>query len=238
MTDSKDSADLEGTQESANSEGSNNNSGQQSSSAGVITAEQFTKLASQVEQLTRSLQSDKDRAVKKTNQRLDGLEGEVKSILQTALKQGRVNVSDLLSDIEDAEEQESRSAIAEMARAFKSGQLPEVLGLGSPKKQGVDTAVIVKELGLDESDLRVKEFRSRAFESEAQAALEGAKLLKTIVSTQPSDADRPSDVAGSIKSGTQQERLMEEYKAGSAKLYGRELINYKMEMRKKGLNIQ
>jgi outer membrane murein-binding lipoprotein Lpp len=237
MTDSKDSAVDEGTQEQPNSEGSQK-SGQQGSSTETALAKQIEELNRKLDKLASERQSEKDRAVKRTNQRVDVLEGNLREILQSYASQGKGNISDVLSDIDAQEEQESRQAMRELAIAMKTGKFPGMGSGGTEQIQSVDVSEMVKELELDSNDMRVKEFMSRNFKSEAEAAKEAAKLVKTIATNRPSDADKPSDVATRQVSATQQEKLMNEYKEGSKNLRGMALINYKQVMRKKGLDIQ
>lgn len=230
----KDSAELEGTQGSQ-SEGSNNNAGQQGSEQEYVTIKQFNEMMGKIEGLSRTLQGDKDRAVKKTNQRLDGLESNLKAVLEKANLEGK-SISDLLSQVEADEEKEFRQTMLEVAKSLKGGSANDV-ERGSAAGSGVNVAEVLKDLELDETDLRVKEFSTKKFMSKEEAYREGAKLVKTIISKQPTDADLPSGVVDRVKNASKQEQLMAEYKEGSKNLYGQALINYKMQMRKKGLTI-
>jgi hypothetical protein len=108
---------------------------------------------------------------------------------------------------------------------------------GSAQASGVDVTNVLRELELDETDTRVQEFRSRSFGSEAEAYREAAKLLKTISTRQPSAADMPSPVGRGATTATKLEQLRQEYDSRSKNLRGQQLINLKMEMRKKGLNV-
>jgi hypothetical protein len=230
-----DSAVKEGTEEVPTSKGSDSTTGQQGLATDASVVKQLSDLQKTVETLTRSLQSDKDRAVKNTNKRLDGIEGDLKTVLQTAQRDGK-NISDVLTAIDAEEERASREALMEMAKAFKSGQF-QPKPQGSGEGTGVDVSGVLEDLDLPLDDVRVKEFRSRQFASEGEAYREGAKLQKTMKTTQPSDADIPSPVARSNAPAPKQEALMAEYKEGSKNLYGRQLLLYKQEMRNKGLEI-
>ncbi len=95
---------------------------------------------------------------------------------------------------------------------------------------------VAQELGVDTNDLRIRDLASRG------DALEDVEkeVLRTAVKihyTQPTDADMPSQVAKSLPSLPEQERLMQEYREGSKGLSGNALIRYKMRMRQKGLEI-
>lgn len=225
---------LDGTNEDANLEGSNSGNGQQSSNTVTATAKQLKELQDTVNALARSLQSEKDKAVARTNQRIDGLEKDLKEVLRSAAQRGQ-SVQDVLGEIEAQEEAETRRALFEMAQAFRSGQVPQQVTVGPNTGNGVDVTNVLRELELDEADMRVKEFRSRQFTSEAEAYREGAKLLKTITTKLPSDADMPSSVANGVSSQSKQDALMQEYTSRAKDLRGQALINLKAEMRKKGL---
>lgn len=230
----KDSAELEGTQGSQ-PEGSDDNAGQRGSVAADELAAQFSKLQSQFDALSRQIQSNKDRAVKQTNQRLDVLEGSMREILQSAVREGR-GVGDLLRDIEEAEERETRQLIQDMARSFRESKLPNP-GEGQSQGNGVNVADVLSELELDPEDTRVQAFRAQKFGSKEEAYREAAKLLRKIQTTQPSDADVAGQVSQARQSQPKQEALMQEYREGSKNLYGRELIRFKQAMRQKGLDI-
>lgn len=232
----KDSADNGGTQ-GRQPEGSQSQSGQQnSSSPEYVTVEQFREIQKSLDLVARQLQGEKDRAVKKTNERLDGVEKDLKAVLQIAKRDGK-DIDTLLSEVESQEEADFRQVMLEVAKTFKNGGLPQSATGGTAQSKGVDVSAVLKDLEMDLSDLRVKEFATRKFESEAQAYAEGAKLLKTIISRQPTDADQPSGASERTKAASQQEKLMQEYADGSKNLRGQALINFKMQMRKKGLDI-
>jgi hypothetical protein len=232
----QDSAELDGTTDGANDGGSESGNGQQRSATGTDVAKTLADLQQKVDLLTRSLQSDKDRAVKKVGQRLDAIEGDLREVLQTAKREGK-SVDDVLADIESAEEREMREALREMARSFKDGKFQASGQGGSSKQTGVDVSEVLADLELDAEDTRVQAFRAKPFASIDEAYREGAKLRKSIKTTQPSDADQASNVATPRGPAPKQDQLMKEYREGSKDLYGRQLLLYKQEMRKKGLNI-
>jgi len=236
MTNGKDSAALEGTQGSQ-PEGSKGEAGQQGSGQPeFVTVEQFKLIQTALEETRRLLQGDKDRAVKKTNERLDGVEKNLKEVLQLAKRDGK-SVEDLLNEVESNDEAEFRKTMKDIAVAFQSGKFPTQASRGSEDSQGVNVSEVLSALELDIEDARVKAFAGRKFESKEQALLEGAKLVKTILSKQPTDADKPGGEQDRTVIASKQERLMNEYREGSKNLYGQQLIQFKMEMRKKGLAI-
>lgn len=232
----QDSAKPEGTAD-GQSAGSDKGNGQPSSEQVIITKEAFDSLNQTVQTLARQLQSDKDRAVKGVSQRIDGVEKDLKTILQLAEKEGK-SVTDLIKAVEYDEEREFRETIKQMAQSFKNGGLPQQSSGGTGQSQGVDVNQVLKDLELDVTDVRVREYvgRSGTFATREQALLEAAKLVKSL-SRKPTDADEPSNVSERAQAGSKQDALMSEYKEGSKNLTGNALINYKMQMRKKGLQI-
>jgi len=231
----KDSSD-EGTKDKAMSEGSDNADNQPSSGTQeYVSVAEFAKLQSTIESLRRSVQSDKDKGVKKVAERVEALEGDLRTVLKSAMKEGKT-IDDVLASIDEKEEQETRQTILEMAQAFKTGAFPKP-PQGSGEASGADVSSVVAKLELDQSDLRVKDFMSKTFASNEDALIEGARVLKQILRTQPTDVDQPTDVAKVQRSAPEQVRLMQEYTEGSKGLMGQALLNHKMRMRKKGLVI-
>jgi hypothetical protein len=231
-----DSAGRSGTQGSQ-PEGSESQTGQpNSSSPEYVTVEQFNTITEKLEQIARLTQSEKDRAVKKTNERVSSIEGTLKEVLQSAAKRG-VSLADLLDEAEQQEQAKFQKDMREMVESFKSGNFPAAKPHGSGEANGVDVSQVLKDLELDLNDTRVKEFAAKQFGNVADAYKEGAKLIKTISTRQPKDSDKPAGTSDRAAAGDKQEQLMSEYKEGSKKLRGQALINYKMQMRKKGLQI-
>lgn len=226
-------SDPKGTEEKAISEGSDKGSNQKGSSEQeYVSVAEFNKLQNTIESLRRSLQSDKDKGVKKVNERVNALEGDLRTVLQSAMREGR-SIGDVLDAIEQEEERSTQQTLKELADAFRSGNFQKS-SHGSEEQAGVDGSSVVDELELDKNDMRVKDFMGKSFATEKEALREGAKLLKTILKTQPSDADEPSSVARRQPNPSEQERLNEEYKDGSKGLYGQALIRFKQKMRAKG----
>lgn len=230
-----DSAALEGTQGSQ-PKGSEGKAGQPGSEPEFVTVEQFKEIQKALDETRRLLQGDKDRAVKKTNERLDGVEKSLTEVLQLAKREGK-SVEDLLSEVESQEEANFRKTMKDIAVAFQTGKFPGQEPRGNGESQGVNVSEILKELELDVNDIRVREFSGKKFASKEQALIEGAKLVKTILTRQPSDSDQPSGTQDRTANASKQEQLMREYIEGSKNLFGHRLIEYKMEMRKKGLKI-
>jgi hypothetical protein len=200
----------------------------------TLTAEKLAEILDQrFEAFRRSTQSEKDKAVKQTNQRLDGLEGDIRSVLQQAVKDGR-SISDVISDFDAEEDREARRLTLEMAKAFKEGKFPGQGSGGSEQTSGVKVDEVVQELELPVEDLRVKEFMSRKFTDKAEAYREAAKLTK-ILTRQPSEADKAGETSQRTSDAPALVKLQQEYDEGSKNLRGQSLINFKMKMRQKGL---
>lgn len=231
MTTNKDSAVEEGTQGTPIPEGSDSSTGQRNSAAGVVTKEQYDALAREIESLKRGMQSEKDRAVKKTNERIDALQSDIQTVLREALNSGK-SVGDLVKEIEESEEREFRQTLKELATSYRSGGEQ-----GKAQKQVVNTLEIVKELEFDPEDMRVREFASQQFSTPEEAYKAAALLQRKIVSTTPSDADTASSEAKRKTFASKQEALRAEYLEGSKNLRGQALMNFKRAMRQKGLDI-
>jgi hypothetical protein len=224
-----------GTQD-AQSQSSDNAAGQRGSEPEYVTVEQFKTIEQKLEQIARLTQSEKDRAVKKTNERVDAVEGTLKDVLQSAAKRG-VSLADLLDEAEKAEQAKFQQDMREMVESFKSGKFPVAKSQGSDAANGVNVSEVLKELELDLNDTRVKEFAAKQFGTVAEAYKEGAKLIKNISTRQPKDSDKPVGTSERAAAANKQEQLRAEYDEGAKKLRGQALINFKMTMRKKGLEI-
>ena len=227
-------SDLKGSQGQASPETSDSKPNQTGSSQPeYVTVDQFNKLMTQIESLRRSGQSDKDKGIKAVTERVDALSNDLKAVLQSAQGRGQ-NISDVLAELDEQEELETRRMMREFLASQKSGApRKESGGSGS---ELVDVAGIIAEYELDPEDTRVQAFRSKQYTSEAEAYKEAAKLLKSMTK-QPSEADLPSKVAGERQRAPKQEALEQEYKERSKGIRGQELISLQREMRRKGLRI-
>jgi hypothetical protein len=228
-------SDDKGTQEPASSEGSDSSSNQKSSTADYVSVAEFNKLQNQIETLRRSLQSEKDRGVKKVSERLDGLEGDLRTVLQNARQSGK-SIEDVIADYDHQEEMEARQAVLELGKAFREGRFSAGQSGGSGSASGVDVQAVVSDLELDANDIRVKAFMAQSFTSQAEANLAAAKLLKSISKNQPSDADQVGQVARQQVQPEKAQQLQKEYDEGSKTLKGMALINFQRTMRRKGWN--
>lgn len=230
-----------GTPEDANSEGSSGADNQKGSSEQeFLTVAEFQRqLALEREALRRQFQSEKDKGVKATNERLAGIETDVKTMLRQASAENR-SVKDVLADLDAQEAQEERRLLLEMAKAFKSGQFPQTSPQGSGRTRGeVDILAVIDEFGLDPDDARVKALTTRSFETIEDAEKATVALIKKINKTSAlSDAERPSgETEGGSKPVAKLDKLWAEYNAKATNTRGNALIALKMEYRKKGLPV-
>lgn len=234
MTKEADSL-ADGTQE-AQSESSKSDSNQKGrSQSDTVSVEQFNQLQTQIENLRRSMQSDKDKAVKRIGERVDEIDTDLKTLLQSAARSGK-SAGDVLEELREAEEREAREAMLEFARAFRSGQAPAINSQGSEKTAGVNVADVVRDFELDENDTTVRAFMAKSFSDPVAAYREAAKLTKSL-QRQPSEADSPSLESRRVAAPGKQDELMREYQQASKGLYGQQLIKLKQRMREKGLDI-
>ena len=236
MTLEQADSSLEGTQEFGDSEGSEAGDNQKGSSqAEYVTVTEFNKIRQQLESLRRGEQSAADKAVKPVAKRLESIEGDLKALLQSAAKQGK-SASEVLADVEKAEEQETRDLMREMARAFKDGKFP-VPSVASAQ-DGVDIDAVISEFGLDPEDRRTRAFATQSFSSVEQAQIAAAKLVRQIINTPaPSAADRTAPQGNVARAVANVDKLQREFDDKAKNAKGMALINLKMEYRKKGLDI-
>lgn len=200
-----DSTSQPGTQPQPSGEGSQEGSGQQSS---FVTKEQYDALLNRFEKFERTAQGDKDRAVKRTNERLNELEAQVKPILERAavLMKGGAEPNEALSQAQNEhEEAELKQAMRDF---FKGGALPSQPA-GNGESKGVDIQSVIAEYGLDLNNPEVKiAFEGKQFSTIEQAELTAARLLKPKPS--PTAAQTPAKPIPSNPE-TDAGRLIDEY---------------------------
>lgn len=92
----------------------------------------------------------------------------------------------------------------------------------------------VQEYQLDQSDVRVRALALKEVADPERAVLQ---LAVQMHHTRPTDADRAVSPSKTMPTMGKQEKLWEEYRAGSRNLYGRDLMRYKQRMRERGLEI-
>ena len=130
LSDSNSQNGTDGNQPSA----SNAQNVQPGSESVTITKADWDALQTRLQTIEKGTQSDKDRAVKKTNERLEKLEGDVRPLLERALQHtadGKSPEEALRLVQSEQEDNQTRQAMAEFASAWRSGKLPEWLSAGN-----------------------------------------------------------------------------------------------------------
>ena len=166
----------------------------------TITKAELDVLTQRLQKLESGLQSDKDRAVKRTNERLDKLEGDLRPMLERALQHTASGKSaeEALRLVQSEEsENQTKQALAEFAAAWKSGKLPEYLGAGTAQNQGVDVASVLAEYKLDPKDPYVAgRLAGQTFTSKEQAELLAARIFKDKSFAPQTNASQQSATSG------------------------------------------
>jgi len=179
MTTSSDSSLPDGTNEAPTSPSSTGNV-QQGSENSQHTKADYDSLKARLDKMEREAQGNKDRAVKRTNERLDKFEDELKPLLESAQKYitAGSSINDAIEQVQkDHSRSEADAALREMALAWKSGRLPNSPA-GNGQSEGVDVTEVLNDLGLSLDDPVVKvAFEGRKFTQE-EAELTAAKLLR------------------------------------------------------------
>lgn len=229
----------QGTEEQANSEGSDSsviNKG--SSQPEFLTVDQFKQLlASELEARRRQEQSAKDKSIKQANERLTTVETDLRKLLQRASQEGK-SAGDVLAEIRQQEQEENAQLVAQMAKAWRDGRFPQQVSQGSETKEEVDILEVIEDFGLDTEDKRVAALATQSFETIEAAEQAVVGLIKRINKRPaPSNAERPSREGEASRPSTNQEKLLAEYREQAKSKRGNALIALKMEYRKKGLDI-
>jgi hypothetical protein len=155
---------------------------QPSSETVTITKAQWDAVEQKLQRLESGTQSEKDRAVRKTNERMDRLEGDIRPMLERALQHtasGKTAAEALNLVQSEQDEYQTRQALAEFAAAWKSGTLPAGFGAGTAGTQGVDVAQVLAEYQLDPKDPYVAgKLAGQTFTTKEQAELAAARILR------------------------------------------------------------
>jgi hypothetical protein len=182
----------------------------------TITKAQWDSLQGEIQTLRSGAQSEKDRAVRKTNERLDKLEGDIRPMLERALQHtasGKSAEEALRLVQSEQDENQTKQALAEFAAACKSGKLPEGFGVGSAQNSGVDVAKVLADYQLDPKDPFVAgKLGGKTFASEAEAELAVARIFREVKSTSTNPAQqsaKPGEAAGSSDTQAKIARLQE-----------------------------
>lgn len=137
---------------------------QHSSEAVSIPKEQWVQLQKTIERLERETQSDKDRAVKRTNERIDKFEKEYIPVLDrvVALMGEGISKEQALNIVNaEEDEREFRGTVKEVAQLLKGGKLPTGTQSGNGVQSGGVVSEVIKQYGLDENDPEVMEIYKR-----------------------------------------------------------------------------
>ncbi len=214
---SLDSSSQSGTP--GNQPGSSDGQIQPGSESFTLTKAQWDALQGELQSLKSETQSNKDKAVRATNERLNKLEGDIRPMLERALQHtaNGKSAAEALSLVQsENEENQTRQALAEFAAAWKSGKLPEGFGVGSTQAQGVDVGQVLAEYKLDPKDPYVAgKLAGQTFNTKEQAELFAARILRDSLNNQTNPAQQsatPGGLLGTSDHSTDFLRLEELYK--------------------------
>lgn len=208
MTTSSDSNLPDGTNEAPTSPSSTGNV-QQGSETNQHTKADYDSLKARLDRMEREAQGNKDRAVKRTNERLDKFEDELKPLLEQAQKyiaKGS-SINEAIAQVQDDQFRTSTDeALREMALAWKSGKLPNSPA-GNGQSEGVDVIAVLQDFDLDPSDPVVKvAFEGRNF-TEAEAEAAAARLVRQKKQQpNPTQAQMPSQPSAPQRAGMSEQQ--------------------------------
>ncbi len=240
---SLDSANPQGT-EGTPSPTASSESGQPSSETVNLTKAEFDKLQKRLERLENDDRSAKDRAVTKTNKRIEDLETKVNPLLERAaefIKGGDTPKDALQKAQNEQDDLEEKQLLREFLQGVKSGKLPAVETSGNVETKGVQVADVINEYQLDGNDPEViAEVISKNFANETEAKLAAANIaLRRLNPNSPSPA-ASTTLTGSTPQKTDlssqyNKRLEEMRKSGRPN--ASQIADLKAEFRKKGLEV-
>lgn len=147
-----------------------------SSETVAIPKAEWETIQKTIKRLEDEGRSDKDRAVKRTNEKFDKFTSEYAPVLDRVLElmnDGTVTQKDALKIVrEQDEDQETKEAIREIRAAIKNGTLPTGLSSGNGSNRGGKVAEIAKEYGIDENSPEVVNiYREYGDSDEAEKAV-------------------------------------------------------------------
>lgn len=196
MTNPSDSDPEGGTLEAPSSSGSNQQGGEQSSGQVTLSKGQLDQLLERIAKVERGAQSEKDRAVKRTNERMDKLEGDIRQVLERASKEGK-SVDDMLKEIDQEEEAEFRRNVSRLAQVLPEGKLPAA-PVGNGQAAGEEAAKVIEALKLDANSAEVNKIVAAHGNNPAQLAIELAKHAVEVANRPaPSPSAAPAMTGGS-----------------------------------------
>lgn len=174
-----DSTTLDGTPETPLSDGSQGQV-QQGSESVNITKREWDELQKTLKRLDDETRSNKDRAVKKTNEKLEALEEKLSPVFENFAKliqEGKSPNEAYAKVKSEQDEAEDKQALRELAQAVKSGTLSSLFA-GNKQETDVNVDEVIAEYGLDGNSIEVRAAFNRKFGSREEAEVTAARLLK------------------------------------------------------------
>lgn len=166
-----------------------------------------------IKRLDDETRSNKDRAVKKTNERLDEFEERFQSTFDrvySLMEQHGITKEAALNVVKQQDEDaETKAYIREIRETLKGGALPTSTTRGSGVPSGGKVAEVVQEYGLDENSAEVIDiYRRYSDPNEQEKAV--LRLAANKSKTQPSVSAAPT-VSGSVVRSEDVNSLAEEH---------------------------
>jgi len=171
-----------------------------------IPKTEWENIQKTIKRLDDETRSNKDRAVKKTNERLDEFEERFQSTFDrvySLMEQHGISKEAALGVVKQQDEEaETKAYIREIRETLKSGVLPTSTTPGSGVPSGGKVAEVVKEFGLDENDTEVidiyRRFNDPSDQEKAVLRLAASRARKEnpSVSASPTIQGRPNAPAG------------------------------------------
>ena len=171
-----------------------------------IPKTEWENIQKTIKRLDDETRSNKDRAVKKTNERLDEFEERFQSTFDrvySLMEQHGISKEAALGVVKQQDEEaETKAYIREIRETLKSGALPTSATSGNGVPSGGKVAEVVKEFGLDENDAEVIDVYRRYSNPDEQEkavlrlAASRARKENPSVSASPTIQGRPNAPAG------------------------------------------
>ncbi len=171
-----------------------------------IPKTEWEQIQKTIKRLDDETRSNKDRAVKKTNERLDEFEERFQSTFDrvySLMEQHGISKEAALGVVKQQDEEaETKAYIREIRETLKSGVLPTSASSGSGVPSGGKVAEVVKEFGIDENDADVIDIYRRHSDPNEQEkaalrlAASRARKENPSISASPTIQGRPNAPAG------------------------------------------
>lgn len=210
-----DSGSIAGTAGETNPTDSSATNAQPSSNVVTITKEAWDGLQQDIQTLKSGLQSDKDRAVRSANQRMDKLESELRPLFERVHQFGAQNKSfdEALSTVRaEQDEQDFRNAVRDLAGKLNGGALPAAAGAGNTGGAGVDVDAVFTQYGLDLKDPFVAgKLGGKTFANSEEAELTAGRILREKLSTPAASDAQQSATSGTVTQTANLDELYARY---------------------------